>query len=58
MAKTTCAILGILLILISILGFLGTPSFKSDTWASVVELIFGIFGLAVGLWRGKARFKQ
>lgn len=58
MAKATCTILGIFLILISILGFLGTPAFKSDTWASVVELIFGLFGLAVGLWRGKTRFRQ
>lgn len=55
MPKVTCAILGALLIFISILGFLSTPAFKSDTWVNVIEIVFGSFGLIVGIWRKKPK---
>lgn len=57
MRRVTCAMLGALLIVISLLGLLNAPAFKSDVWVNVVEILFGTFGIIVGLWKWKSRIK-
>lgn len=58
MRRVTCVILGGLLIIISILGFLAAPAFQSAVWVNIVEIAFGALGVIVGLWKWKPKNKQ